>query len=139
MKKMLVVSLLAAVAFLVGCPSPHNITMADFVGAWSATTWTQTELPPHGPQVVNALSGGSLQITINPDGSYTAHIDGGAGIPGTATIIDNSTMTIVQGGKTLHLAYTLSGNTWIFTTSDDTYTFTDGTNPSRQDVTAVRS
>jgi hypothetical protein len=139
MKKILMVWLFGAVVFLVGCPSPHNITIADFVGTWTANKWTQTELPHHGPQVVNVLLGGSLQITINPDGSYTAYVNGGAGIPGTATIIDNSTMTIVQGGKTLHLAYTLSGNTWIFTTSDDTYAFTDGTYPSRQDITAVRS
>jgi hypothetical protein len=139
MKRFFVFLVLGVMAILVGCPSPHNITIADFVGTWTATTWTQTELPPNGPQVVNALSGGSLKITINPDGSYTAYVNGGAGIPGTATIIDNSTMTIMQAGKTLHLTYTLSGNTWIFTTSDDTYAFTDGTHPSRQDITALRS
>ena len=78
MKKILICLALAATVELVGCSSPHNITIADFVGTWTATKWTETELPPGGSQVVDVLkAGGSWQVTVNPDGTYTATVNNG--------------------------------------------------------------
>jgi hypothetical protein len=144
MKKTLVPFLTFAVMFtsiLVGC-TVHNTSIADFVGTWTATSWTETELAsPY--QVVDVIAaGGSWQIIIASDGSYTGTVNPGSGsiaVSGTATIIDNSTMTVQQGAQTFHITYTLSGNTWTLTHSDGTAAFSNGNQPSKQDIKAVRS
>jgi hypothetical protein len=141
MKGFFVILVLGLVAILVGC-TVHNISIADFVGTWTATSWTETELvSPY--QVVDVIAaGGSWQITVKSDGSYTGSVNTGSGpiaVSGTATILDNSTMTVQQGTQTFHITYTLSGNTWTLTHSDGTAAFSNGNQPSKQDIKAVRS
>ena len=126
---------------LAGC-SVHTITTADFVGTWTATQWTETNLVSY--QTVDVIApGGAWTITIISDGSYTGAvtIPGSASVPvsGTSTILDNSLMVVQQGAQTIHISYTLSGNRWTLTHTDGTYNFGSGPQPSRQYITAIRS
>ncbi len=137
-------SLLACAVFLVpiliGCST--KTTIADFVGTWNAASWTETELVSPYLVVDVVAAGGSWTITVNTDGFYTGTVNPGAGevaVSGTATVIDNSTMTVQQGTQTFHITYTLSGNTWTLTHSDGTYSFNNIDQSSRQDITAIRS
>jgi hypothetical protein len=151
MKKTLAFSLASGVllaAILASC-STHTITTADFVGTWTATKWTETNLvSPY--QTVDVIAvGGVWAITIISDGSYTGSvtIPEPVGPPvtilvsGTSTILDNNTMVVHQdqGPQTFHISHTLSGNTWTLMHIDGTYKFDSVALPSRQNITATRS
>ena len=145
MKKDHVVSLaflLPLAAVLVGCVG-HVITTADFVGTWTATTWTETNLASPDQKVDVIALGGGWTITIASDGSYTGTVvlPGPVTVPvsGTSTILSNSSMVVQQGASTFNITYTLSGNTWTLTHTDGTYDFSGSAVPSRQEITAIRS
>ena len=144
MKKTSALSLACMVllaAILAGC-SVHTITTADFVGTWTATQWTETNLVSY--QTVDVIApGGAWTITIISDGSYTGAvtIPGSASVPvsGTSTIVGNFSMVVHQGAQIFHISYTLAGNTWTLMHTDGTYDFGSGQQASRQNITAIRS
>ncbi len=145
MKKNSIVSLsclLLLAAILVGCGSSHINTTADFVGAWTAVTWTETDLA--SPQTADLIAlGWGWTITIASDGSYTGTVvmPGPVNVPvsGTSTILSNTSMVVQQGASTFNITYTLSGNTWTLMHTDGTYNFGSGEVPARQEITATRS
>jgi hypothetical protein len=146
MKKTSVPSLACAVllaAILAGCSTPHTITAADFVGTWTATKWTETEVASPYTTIDVIAAGGTWTFTILSDGSYTGTVNtpgiGTSPVSGTSTIVDNNNMVVHQGAQIYHISYTLLGNTWTLTHTDGTYDFGSGQQASRQNITAIRS
>jgi len=145
MKKTSALSLACVVllgAILAGC-STHTITTADFIGTWTATKWTETNLVSPYQTFDVIAAGGVWTITIISDGSYTGSVtipgSGTVLVSGTSTILDNNTMVVQQNAQSMTITYTLSGNTWTLMHIDGTYKFDSVALPSRQNITATRS
>jgi hypothetical protein len=88
--------LLAAVA--AGCSdstAPEDITLADLVGTWNATSATFT--PVGGGAGVEVVAQGfGLTITVTATGAYTLTVS----FPGEADEVETGTMTVSNGRLT---------------------------------------
>jgi len=117
-----------AIGFAMGCGDSsgpqENVTIADLVGTWNATSIVYTNTATD--QSINAyLLGARLQITVAADGSYTGSLTEPFGTPedisGTVIIQGNS-ITITDDaapGDNAVGTFTLSGNTLTITAQDE--------------------
>ena len=101
-----------AILLLIGCDDPVTpvtpVTAASLAGTYSATTFTVT---PPGQSLIDVLAaGGSLNITLNANGSTTGTLFVPAAASGSGDVTESMTGT-----------FTISGSTVDFTQTADTF------------------
>ena len=83
MKRLLLVPLLFVALSVPGCggddddnggTGPDLITIADFAGTWNATEFRATSLDDPQIQFELVAAGGSMTITVQPDGAFTGTV-----------------------------------------------------------------
>lgn len=137
---------LAAVA--AGCSDstdPGDITVADLVGTWNATTATFTAVTGGQSEEVIALAA-SMRITISSSGAYTLAVS----VPGEPDETEIGTMTVTMGRITATPndpledpvvidIVSLSGDNLTLFFDDEEFDFTDDSidNPTDATLTVV--
>lgn len=117
-----------AIGFAMGCSDSNepqtNVTIADLVGTWNATSIVYTDNATD--QSINAYAlGARLQITVAADGSYTGSLTEPFGAPQAISgtiIIQGNTITITDDaapGDNAVGTFTLAGNTLTITAQDE--------------------
>ena len=136
-----------AAAFAVGCSDstdPGDVTGADLVGTWDATSVVFT--PDAGGTAVDVtLLGFTFEVTFNAEGGYTATFtepEEPAELEiGTYTVVNAVlTLTPVSGEGETFTINSLDGDTLVITTTDAEYDFDDnGTeDPANLTVTLAK-
>ena len=163
MKSMLYVSILFLACGLVGCSSddednatdPDPIVIADLAGAWDCTQFLAVSTDDPQTQFELITLGGSLTVTVQPDGSFVGEAsipDPQTGIPlvvpfgGTFALVSQTVLSMqfaveippfLENGTA---EFTLVGNTMTLHQEVTTFDFDfDGADdPATFDATFVR-
>ena len=140
--RMLAAALALGVGVACSDNGTDNVTIADLVGTWNATTFIITN--PHGVQSVDLVGmGGSFTLTVMANGSFTGQQDLLGQVDnfgGTIVLTGNHTMTLVDAvnpADETDLTFTLTGNQMALTSSDITFDWDGDTIEEPAELEAV--
>lgn len=118
---------------IVACSESTGVSVDDLAGTWSATQFLFTN-PANAAQTYDMIAaGGSLSLTVQPNGDYSATmtVPGNAPEAFTGTIsVEGDILTLAESGHGSPTPYNASrsGNTLTLTTDDELFDFDeDGT------------
>ena len=124
---------------------PGGITLADLTGTWDATQVEFVDLSNPLFRVDMVALGGSLVLTVEANGDYTATVEFPGEQPetetGTVTLSGNVVELNVDGvPESVEFDITLVGNTLTMVTESEEFDFDgDGTDePARLTIVLVR-
>jgi hypothetical protein len=127
-----------------GCGDSTGLTEADLVGTWNATAFKFSDFgdPVMDFDVIGM--GGSAQIVIAANGTYTVTITIGAADVSTGTWVlqGSNVLILTQTGETdgTQMTVSLSGTTLTVHSTDVVFDFDDGRGeiPVKLDATFVK-
>jgi hypothetical protein len=145
LRKLSAFVMLAVVA--VGCSdstAPEDVTLADLVGTWNATSATFDEVAGDGLIEVIGTFGVSMSITIASSGAYTITVT----VPGEAPDVETGTATAANGVITATPSApgedpeviqirSLSGNDMTLYFADEEFDFNDDGTETDATLTVV--
>ena len=130
MKRLTFGALAVTLTATLGCGDATGVSVEDLTGTWVATQFLFTN-PANAAETFDAIAaGGSLSLTVQATGDYTATITepGSAAEVVTGTIsVEGNVVTIAESGQGSPTPYaaTRSGDTLTLTTDDEEFDFDD--------------
>lgn len=128
-----------------GTDPPDGITLTDLVGTWDATQVEYQSLDNPLIRFDLVALGGSLTLTVEANGDYTATIQPPGEQPdtetGSVTLEGNLIELVVDGvPESVEFDFTLVGNTLTMVTEDEEFDFDgdDIDDPARLTLVLVR-
>jgi hypothetical protein len=130
MKRLAFGALAITVIATIGCSDTTGVSVEDLTGTWLATQFTFTN-PANAAESFDLIAaGGTLSLTVDATGDYTATFvePGSAPDVTTGTIsVEGDIVTISESGQGSPTPYAASrsGDTLTLTTDEEEYDFDD--------------